>query len=186
MIRSLRKFFRRRARIVTRFARADGATTVVEFALIAPAFFACIIAIIEVTLFLFAQATLQNAAADTARVFMTGQAQNASTTESQLMANTICPTGAALRLLFNCTNLIVVVQNYADFAAANTAEPTLYTNGTLNTSWSYSPGSPGDVMVVQLVYQWPVVAGPLGFSLANLPGSTIEMMGISAFRVEPY
>jgi hypothetical protein len=41
-------------------------------------------------------------------------------------------------------------------------------------------------MVVQLIYQWPVISGPLGFSLSNLPGSAIEMMGVTAFRVEPY
>jgi hypothetical protein len=41
-------------------------------------------------------------------------------------------------------------------------------------------------MVVMLVYQWSVVSGPLGFVLANLPNSASEMMGVSAFRVEPY
>jgi hypothetical protein len=41
-------------------------------------------------------------------------------------------------------------------------------------------------MVVQLVYPWSVVSGPLGFVLANLPNSAAEMMGDAAFRVEPY
>jgi len=41
-------------------------------------------------------------------------------------------------------------------------------------------------MVVQLVYPWAVVGGPLGFVLSNLPNGTAEIMGITAFRVEPY
>ena len=41
-------------------------------------------------------------------------------------------------------------------------------------------------MVVQLVYPWSVVSGPLGFVLANLPNNAAEMMGVAAFRVEPY
>jgi hypothetical protein len=53
-------------------------------------------------------------------------------------------------------------------------------------TWAYSPGSPGQIMVVQLVYPWSVVSGPLGFTLANLPNNAAEMMGVSAFRVEPY
>jgi Flp pilus assembly protein TadG len=183
MLQNLLKLFRHRAKGVSRFRDSEQGATAVEFALIAPAFLACIIAIIETTLFLFAQAALQNAAMETARVFMTGSAQSNNTTESQLVTNTICP---LIKALFNCNNLIVAVQNYSSFASASTAAPTLYTNGQLNSNWSYSPGTPGDVMVVQLIYQWPVVGGPLGFSLSNLPGSAIEMMGVTAFRVEPY
>ena len=41
-------------------------------------------------------------------------------------------------------------------------------------------------MVVQLVYPWSVVNGPLGFVLANLSNNAAEMMGVAAFRVEPY
>jgi len=41
-------------------------------------------------------------------------------------------------------------------------------------------------MVVQLVYPWPVVPGPLGFDLGLIQNGTLEMMGVSAFRVEPY
>jgi len=39
---------------------------------------------------------------------------------------------------------------------------------------------------VQLVYQWSVVSGPLGFVLSNLPNSMAQITGVAAFRVEPY
>jgi hypothetical protein len=42
------------------------------------------------------------------------------------------------------------------------------------------------VMVVQLIYQWPIVSGPFGYVLSNLGNGKTEIMGVAAFRVEPY
>ena len=165
-----------------RFVTANRAATAVEFALIAPFFLATLIAILEVSIFLFAQQALQNAAMQAGRLFMTGQAQTDSQTAFK---NQICQNYLP-SVLFKCNSLIVIVQSYQDFASANTSTPALYNNGQPITNWAYSPGSPGQVMVVQLVYQWSVVSGPLGFALANLPNGAREMMGVTAFRVEPY
>ena len=41
-------------------------------------------------------------------------------------------------------------------------------------------------MVVQLIYQWPIVSGLLGSVLPNNANGNAEMMGVTAFRVEPY
>jgi hypothetical protein len=82
------------------------------------------------------------------------------------------------------------VQNYSSYSAANgnTGAPTLTYDGSGNVtnSWSYDTGSPGDIMVVQLIYQWPIVGGPLGFMLSNLGNNKTEMVGISVFRNEPF
>jgi hypothetical protein len=82
---------------------------------------------------------------------------------------------------------MVNVASYASSSGASASAPTLtYTNGQVSNAWSYSPGTPGQIMVVQLIYQWSVVGGPLGFSIANLPNGKAQMMGVTAFRVEPY
>lgn len=168
-----------------RFWLARRGATAVEFALIAPAFIATLLAIFQVTLFLFAQQVLQNAAVETARQFMTGQAQSNSPTESQLVTNTICP---LVQAVFTCSSLMVNVQAYTDFSSANASPPTLTYNGQgqVTNSWSYDPGTPGEVMVVQIIYQWPILSGPFGYVFSNLGNGTTEMMGVSAFRVEPY
>jgi Flp pilus assembly protein TadG len=169
--------------IACRFARARHGATAVEFALIAPFFLATLLAIMQVAIFLFAQQTLQNAASQAARYFMTGQAQNGNWSAATIRSM-ICPD---IQALFTCGSVIISVQNYASFASANTSAPALYnSNGQPITTWPFDPGTPGEVMVVMLVYQWSVVSGPLGFVLANLPNSASEMMGVSAFRVEPY
>ena len=160
---------------------AAGATAV-EFALIAPAFFALLIAIFQTTFFLFAQMALQNAAVEAGRYFLTGQAQNNNWTASNIQSK-VCP---MIQALMTCANVIVVVQNASSFSAANTSAPALYSGGQPITSFTYAPGTPGEVMVVQLVYKWTVISGPLGFVLSNLPNSAAEIMGATAFMVEPY
>ena len=180
MRRSLVSCFRRSAREIRRFCSVREAATAVEFALIAPAFIATLVAVIQTCIFLFAQMALQNAAMEAGRYFMTGQAQNNGWTAATISSK-VCPSA-----LFSCAKMIVVVQSAASFAAANTAAPQLYANGQPVTTWAYDAGTPGQVMVVQLVYPWSVVGGPLGYALSNLPNGAAEMMGVSAFRVEPY
>jgi Flp pilus assembly protein TadG len=184
-MRNRANVFRRSARLVSRFRVARRGATMVEFALIAPAFLGLLIAVFETTIFLFAQQTLQNAAVQAGRLIMTGQVQNAALTQSQFATNDVCPLVSAL---FNCTNVMVNVQSYIDFAAANTAEPTLTynANGTVSNVWNYNLGTPGQVMVLQLIYQWPIVGGPLGYVLPRLSNGSAEMMGVTAFRIEPY
>jgi Flp pilus assembly protein TadG len=184
MLRNLSGMIQRTAKSLARFRAAERGATAVEFALIAPAFLASLIAVFEVTLFLFAQQTLQTAAVAAGRQIMTGQVQNANTTQVQF-ANIVCPMVSAI---FNCSKLMINVQNYSSFSAASADAPTLTFNGSgaVTNTFAYSPGNPGDVMVVQLIYLWPVVAGPLGYVLPGLGNGSAEMMGVSAFRIEPY
>jgi Flp pilus assembly protein TadG len=177
-------FAKKICRWVSRFGVSNQGATAVEFALIAPPLFAVLIAIFEVGIFLFAQANLQAAASTAGRLFMTGQGQNSSMTQSQLTSQ-ICP---MIQALFDCTQLMVNIQSYSDFSSANASTPTLTYNaqGQVTNSWSYSLGTPGQIMVVQLIYQWPIVSGPFGFVLPNNANGKAEMMGVSAFRVEPY
>lgn len=170
-------------RQISRFVRTERGATAVEFALIAPAFFATLLAILEVSIFLFAQMALQDAANQAARYFLTGQAQNNNWSATTVVSK-VCPAA-----VFNCTNVFIAVQNSASFSAASTAPPSMYdASGNLLTqgNYTYDPGTPGNTMVVQLVYAWPVVPGPLGFNLGPVQHGAIEVMGVSAFRVEPY
>jgi Flp pilus assembly protein TadG len=185
MLQHLAQSFRRSKGALSRFCLARNGTTAVEFALIAPPFLALLIAIFQMTAFLFAQQALQTAAVAAGRLILTGQVQNASLTQSQFKTNDVCPLLAAM---FTCSKVYVNVQTYNDFAAASTGAPTLTYNGngTVNNTWAYNLGSPGQVMVLQLVYQWPIISGPLGSVLPNLGNGTAEMVGITAFRVEPY
>lgn len=185
MFRNLSRHLRRRTRAVARFCLSRGGTTAVEFALIAPPFLAMLIAILQLASFLFAQQALQTAAVAAGRLILTGQVQNGSLTQSQFKTNDVCP---LLPALFTCGNLYVSVQTYTNFSSASTTIPalTISSSGTPSTTGSYSLGGPGEVMVLQLVYPWKIITGPLGGLLPNFSNGYTEIMGVSAFRVEPY
>jgi Flp pilus assembly protein TadG len=184
MLRDLAEHLRCCARELSRFRRSGRGTTAVEYALIAPAFLATLIAVLQTCVFAFAQRTLQNAAMQAGRLIMTGQVQSGNVTQKQFQ-NNVCP---MIKPLFNCNALMVDVQSYSSLSGAVTSTPPLTYNGQgqVTNSWSYNPGTPGQVVIVRLIYQWSVVGGPLGFMLSNLPNGYSEMMGISAFRAEPY
>jgi Flp pilus assembly protein TadG len=162
------------------YAGADSGATAVEFALIAPAFFALLYAILQTSLIFFAQQALQSATTQASRLVMTGQAQSQSMTAAQFKS-AVC---TAATSLFNCSNLYVNMQTFTSFSSIAMLNPV--SGGTFNSgSMSYNPGSAGDVVVVQVFYQWPVWPGPLGFNMSNMNGNTRVIVGTAAFRNEP-
>jgi Flp pilus assembly protein TadG len=181
-------YLRRRGRDVSRFGRACDGSYAVEFALVAPILLATVIAILEISYYLFAQQTLQTAAVEFGRLFMTNQgpSQNSTVNASgQLQpGSSVCN---IIQPLLNCASVMVNVIPYQNYSSADTSMPTLTYNGqgAVSNSWQYTPGSPGQVVVVQLVYQLTVLPGPLGFVLKNLSNGQMEVMGITAILVEP-
>jgi len=169
---------------LSRFRLARGGATATEFALIAPIFLALMIATLQVGIVFFAEQALQSAAVVASRLVLTGQAQNSSMTQAQFV-NAICP---KVQALFNCSSIMVDVQSYTSFGSADYSTPTLTydAHGNVTNAWSFSPGTPGSIVVVRFIYQWPVIGGPLGFSISNLTNGKRLMMGVSALRVEPY
>jgi Flp pilus assembly protein TadG len=167
-----------------KFIRCNKGATVVEFALVAAPFLGLLVALFQTVLVFFAERVLDETTEDASRYIMTGEAQQTNMTQSGF-ANYVCQNTFAL---FNCKNFMINVQNYNSFAAANTASPTLTFNaqGQVTNEWTYSPGNPGDVVIVQVMYQWPVVLGPLGFNLSNISNGNRLLVSTAAFRNEPY
>jgi Flp pilus assembly protein TadG len=166
------------------FACCKKAATAVEFAIVAAPFFALLIALLQTALVFFAQRVLDEIADQASRYILTGQAQTAGMTQSQF-ATYVCQNSFSI---FKCSNFMINVQNYSTFASANTTTPTLTFNssGAVTNTWSWSPGNAGDIVIVQIMYQWPIVLGPLGFNLANLSNGNRLLVSTVAFKNEPY
>jgi len=167
------------------FFRCESGATAVEFALVATPFLALIIAMMQTMLVFFAERALDEVVSEASRIIQTGQAQASNMTQSQFASwicqNTISPA------LFSCGGFMVNVQNYSAFSSASTSMPTLTFNsqGQVTNSWNYQTGNPGDIVVVQVMYQWPIMLGPLGFNLSNLANGNRLLMSTSVFKVEP-
>jgi len=164
--------------------RSRKAATAVEFGLVAAPFLALLVALFETALVFFAGRVLDETVESASREIMTGQAQTAGMSSTQF-ATWVCSNTIAL---FNCNNFMINVQNYSSFAAASTTAPTLTfdANGNVTNTWSYNAGNPGDIVVVQVMYQWPIVLGPLGFNLSNLANGNRLMVSTVVFKNEPY
>lgn len=172
------------------FALCRKGTTAIEFALVAAPFLALLVALFETALVFLAGRVLDEVTEEASRYILTGQAQQSNMTQAQF-DNYICTgtnTAALVSSLFNCNNLMVNVENYSDFASASTSTPTLTfnRNGSVGNSWTYSPGSPGSIVVVQVMYQWPIILGPLGFNLSNLANGNRLLVSTAVFKTEPY
>jgi Flp pilus assembly protein TadG len=169
-------------RAAGRFRRNQRGSAAVEFALVAPLFFALLFAIIETGMVFFATQSLETAVQDSARMILTGQAQTANLTKITFKKNVVC---AHVNVLFDCANGVYVdVQSYSSFSNVSISDP--LTNGTFVDNTQYNPGGPGDIVVVRLFYQWPLFVTGLGYNIANVGGSKRLLSATAAFKNEPY
>ncbi len=181
------------ALMARRFVRRQDGAAAVEFALVAVPFLALTFAIIETALVFFAGQTLEAAAADSARLVMTGQAQNDISPTTKKVGftkddfkNAVCD---RVYGLFDCKNgLYVDVKTYSDFSSGASAVNTSpISDGKFDsTKMQYDPGKAGDIVVVTLYYQWPIYVTLLGNNLNNLNGGKRLLVATSVFRNEPF
>lgn len=168
--------------ILSRFRRNRRGSAAVEFALVAPIFFGLLFAIIELALVFFASQLLETVTQDSARQIMTGQAQTAAFTQAQFK-NLVC---SKITVMFDCVNGISIdVQSYSAFSSVNISSPIDASKNFVPPN-NYLPGGPGDIVVVRIFYQWPLIVTGLGFNIANLSGSKRLLTATAAFQNEPY
>jgi Flp pilus assembly protein TadG len=171
-----------RLKIARRFIRQNDGAAAVEFGLVAAPFLALVFAIIETAVVFFAGQTLETAAADSARLVMTGQAQKQGFDQAKFKTE-VCK---RIFGLFNCSAGVQVdVRTYASFGSVNLSKP-IDKSGNLVNDFTYNPGGPGDIVVVRLLYQYPVYVSLLGLNLADMAGGKRLIVATAAFRNEPY
>jgi Flp pilus assembly protein TadG len=187
MVRSLAKTFAARAKRLLklasarRFLRREDGSVAIEFAFVAMPFFALLVATIETSLVFFAGQTLETAVADSSRLIMTQQAQKQNYDYAAFKSQ-VC---ARIYALFDCSNGIKLdVRTASAFSSVDTTKP-LDANGNLQIGQTYNPGGPGDIVVVRVVYQWPIWAQFFGINLTDMAGNSKLLMATAVFRNEP-
>lgn len=175
---------RNRKRLVPAFLRrlgrnSDG-TALIEFALLGPAFLALLVAILQTGVVFLFQQTLQTATTQTARLIMTGQAQTQKISSATFLKD-VC---SAAGNVFDCSKLSANIQTFTTFSGMQTTNPV--SGGTFTQPNNYSLGGPGDIVLVQIFYQLPVVTAPLGYTMANTSNGNALLTATAVFRNEPY
>lgn len=168
-----------------RFRRNRRGSAAVEFALVAPAFFALLFAILETGIMFFAGQVLETVTQDAARAVMTGQAQTSGLDQPHFKSTDVCPPASLASVLFDCNSIFVDVESYKSFGNINFS-PQIDANGNFINNMQYSPGQACDIVVVKVFYQWQLYVTGLGYNIANLAGSKRLLAGTAAFQNEPY
>jgi Flp pilus assembly protein TadG len=172
-----------RGQALRRFGRNCRGSAAVEFALVAPVFFALLFAIIETATVFFASQVLETITQDSARIIETGQAQQASPplTQAQFQAY-VC---SKIPALFDCSKVYVDVESYpTSFPVSLSSQ--IDASGNFINNMQYSPGGACSIVVVRLFYQWPLFVTGLGYNISNLAGHQRLLTATAAFRNEPF
>ena len=169
--------------MLRRFGRNRKGSAAVEFALVAPVFFALLFAIIETGLMFFASQILETVAQESARQIMTGQSQAAANTAATFITNVVCN---QTQPVLNCNNISVDVESDpSQFSNLNIAQPV--TNGSFDPAkLKFNPGGSCSVVTVTLYYQWQMFVTGFGYNISNLNGNVRLLSATAAFRNEPY
>jgi Flp pilus assembly protein TadG len=183
--------------MLQRFRRNRRGSAAVEFALVAPIFFALLFAIMETALMFFASQVLETVTQNSARPVLTGQAQaqGGSLAACQVTSGvTSACTQATFHtyvcsqipaLFFDCNSLYVDVSSYSTFSAV-TLPSHIDAAGNFDTNMGYSAGNAGDIVVVRTFYQWPLYVTGLGYNISNLAGNKRLLVATAAFKNEPF
>jgi Flp pilus assembly protein TadG len=200
----------------TRFARyfrhmqgkTERGSAALEFAIVAPVFFALMLGILEIGTMTFAQFALQNAITQTARLIRTGQAQNINpTTATQCMNNSVAGNYTTtadwyrgqiccnVSSLLNCSSTTLFI-NVSSSSSGFPSSSGGFSSAMTNVANAYSPGNACDVVLVQATYSWPIWFPGLaqllnssnsGTYLVNMTdGSGHLLSATAAFRNEPF
>ena len=169
-----------------RFRRNRRGSAAVEFALIAPLFFATLFAILETGILFFAGALLEQGTQDSARMMLTHQAQDSGWDKNAFKTD-LCN---RINVLFNCNgaalaNITVDVKVFAPGTSITITDPIVSGSFTGADAYSLPPSGSPNTVVIRVFYQWPLFVTQLGYNIANLNGGKRLLAATAAFHVEP-
>ena len=159
-----------------------------EFAFVSIPFFGLIIGCIQMALIFTMNQALQTATMRASRELMTNQATALGLNSTSKMTDEIyknLPDG------FDKTKLYVDVESWPDWPQYKPNAIT-YDNTGKATNLVFTPGSNGNIVMVRVMYDWPVfggifsgvLGGAAGFGLSNQPDDGYLMVATTVLRSE--
>jgi Flp pilus assembly protein TadG len=175
------------SKVARRFVRKEDGSAAVEFSLVAAPFLALVFAIMETAVVFFAGQVLETAAADSGRLIMTGQAKGLGINDAAGFKTEVCK---RIFGLFDCGKIQVEVRKLTSLGGADLSKPIDPQTGELKTGLGYEQTAAGDLVVVRLLYEWPVYVSLFGLDglLGDMKNGKPRrlIMATSAFRNEPF
>lgn len=166
-------------------ARDTRGTTMIEFAILAPIFFAILAAILQTSVQYFAAQVLESGVYDASRTIRVGLAQRENWSATDYKKN-ICD--RLYGLFGDCSDLYVNVRQIADFQSADSSVP-LDPTCVKDCEWTeddvFTPGGSSGVVLVQVYYRYPTFV-QIPFAPNTLADGRTLFSAATVFRNEPF
>jgi len=156
--------------------------TAVEFAMIALPFFILSIGIMEVGLVVVVNRMLDNAVVSAARMIRTGQAKQGTITADQFKQQ-VCDFMPSF--MCNTDRISVEVTSVGSFAAADAVDSLYDEDGEIREDLNFATGGAGDIVVVNVIYKWPMIMSNMRLDVADR-GGVRDLTSTMVFRNEPW
>lgn len=162
--------------------RREGAAAV-EFAIVGIPFFFVIFAVLELGVIFLVDSTLESAVQQASRLVRTGQAQVGGVSPAQFR-NAMCESMSVFE--GDCqARAVVDVRPIPQFRNPNPPDPIV--DGAIDPARTdFNPGEAGDLVLVRVWYQQPVVTPLLSRALTRLGSGDAVIQVTTAFRNEPF
>ncbi|MBD8892329.1 TadE/TadG family type IV pilus assembly protein [Roseibium litorale] len=170
-------------RLFRGFKRDQRGVTAIEFAAVGIPFFMLLFGLIEFGLAFFVNQALDHATFESSRLLRTGQARNFSKDQ---FATDLCEN---LSVLCVATRIEIDVRSFEDFAAL--ADPDSLpdmtdASGKSTGTSSYTPGKASSIMVVRVLYRWPMFTSFTRMDAGDTGNMERLLYSTAVFRNEPY
>jgi Flp pilus assembly protein TadG len=165
---------------LSRLAHSKAGLTAIEVALVMPVFILLTFGIVETAMLFFIATTLEAQTGAAGRQIRTGNVQ-ASGNPINAFKDIMCN---GLGGVIDCDRVIFDVRSYSSFGGVSYPS-FLNPDGTANNP-QFTPGAPGDIVIVRVVYQWDILTPFLGQFFGDNGGQTKQLSSAAAFRNEPY
>ena len=174
-----------------RFAGDKKGASAIEFAIVAPVFFALMFSTFEVGWFYFVNATMDAATVNVARYIRTGQAHvngySGSDSKDDFFADVVCP---KVDFLVDCQNRITAevqtFNSFAELAADNTPITCTDNSSDEIDAIPYNPGNDNAIVRVRICLIYDTLNPAIGLNLAKNDQGQRKITTSYILRVEPY
>lgn len=170
-------------RLGLRYLSDRAGVTAIEFAIVALPFLLIVLGTMEMGLAFFVNRLLDNAVLETARMVRTGQAQQSGFSVTDFK-NDVCTHLPAF--LCDTNKIIVDVTTYDSFSDLDSMESLFDENGELKTEFNYDIGCASSIVVVRVIYRWPMFTALLHFDGGDTGNSERLLYSTAVFRNEPF
>ena len=158
------------------FLRDRAGGSAIEFALIAPILFFCLLSIFELGIVALVSSGLENAVNNVSRMIRTGR--DDAPTSGTTFRDAVCARMGGN--LADCRGRITIsVSKFTRFSDANTFANT-------PPDGSFNKGGSGDIIVVKANYRWPMISPMLAPGYQSGGPFTVIVSSRAAFKNEPF